>query len=233
MPVSCEPSDLVSEAVCLSDAVGYGPQLAIKTYLLCQWAECPLPPAPTALAAQNIGDTHFRAFWTLVPGNGYQLFVSLDPNFGSFLPGYNPFPVGGQGNTDIFIAGLDPDTVYYYKVRAYNDCGVSTDSNVISVTTTGAGVGVVIADGSGGFWGLIVDGAGNLGTATAAGPASPSIVLDDGGGGFWLVEVDALGNRGASPTAGPATTVPVLSDGVGGLWDVIVDTNGNLGTKPH
>lgn len=89
----------------------------------------------------------------------------------------------------------------------------------------------ILSDGVGGFWQLIVDATGNVGTQATVGPAGSDIILDDGGGGFWKVVVDALGNRGATPDAGPSTLVPALDDGAGGFWKLIVDVTGNLGAQ--
>lgn len=109
--------------------------------------------------------------------------------------------------------------------RGIEEClaAQSAQHNFVSVS-------IIIADGSGGFWGLVVDQFGNIGTIPVAGPATANVVLDDGVGGFWLIVVDAMGNRGTTPTVGPATNpVPVLQDGFGGNWQLVVDSSGNLG----
>lgn len=87
---------------------------------------------------------------------------------------------------------------------------------------------VVLPDGSGGFWKLIVDTNGNVGTMTDAGPATADVILSDGIG-FWKVIADTNGNRGATTDLGPATTAPVLTDSLGNYWQLVVDTLGNLG----
>lgn len=90
---------------------------------------------------------------------------------------------------------------------------------------------VILADGAGGYWKLVVDTDGNLGTESNPGPASPVPILADGGGGFWALVADTDGNRGADTSAGPATAVPVLIDGMGVSWKLVVDTDGNVGTS--
>lgn len=50
-----------------------------------------------------------------------------------YLPGYQNFDVGNV--TSYNIPGLDEATTYYYRVRTYNACGTSMNSNTISVTT--------------------------------------------------------------------------------------------------
>lgn len=87
---------------------------------------------------------------------------------------------------------------------------------------------VVMDDGTGTFWQLVVDTLGNVGTTSHAGPATADVILDDGGGGFWKLIVDTLGNRGATTDPGPATVAPVLDDGTATLWTIHVDTSGNI-----
>lgn len=83
----------------------------------------------------------------------------------------------------------------------------------------------VLPDGAGGFWLLVTDGLGNLGTESTSGPASSDIILEDELGGFWKVIVDTNGLRGAEPSAGPATIAPVINH-----WRLVVDSDGNVGT---
>ena len=88
----------------------------------------------------------------------------------------------------------------------------------------------IFSDGSGGFWQLIVDVYGNLGTTSISGPPTSDVILSDGSGGFWKLIIDSLGLRGAQSMNGPATDAIILTDDFGGQWQVIVDTEGNLGT---
>lgn len=90
---------------------------------------------------------------------------------------------------------------------------------------------VIVGDGAGGFWLLIVDTLGNVGTRASAGPATSNVILSDGSGGFWQIIVNSGGLRGTQASAGPATVVPVLTDGSGGHWQLVVDTQGNLGAQ--
>lgn len=87
---------------------------------------------------------------------------------------------------------------------------------------------VIMDDGTGTFWQLVVDTLGNVGTISSAGPATADVILDDGGGGFWKLIVDTLGNRGATTDPGPATTAPIIDDGTGTFWTIHVDTGGNI-----
>jgi uncharacterized protein (TIGR02145 family) len=95
---------------------------------------CSAPGAPTANAASNVTSSGFTASWSGVIGaTGYYLDVATNASFTSFVTGYNNLNVG---NVSIYnVTGLSCNTTYYYRVRAYNACGSSTNSSVINVTT--------------------------------------------------------------------------------------------------
>ncbi|MFY7743744.1 MAG: choice-of-anchor D domain-containing protein, partial [Flavobacterium sp.] len=84
--------------------------------------------APSATGFPTLGTE-----WTQFPVNtasnlGSHSFTSFIP---SFLPGYENVTVNA---TSLEIEGLDFNTTYYYRVRAFNG-STSLNSNVISVTT--------------------------------------------------------------------------------------------------
>ncbi|MGA2624807.1 MAG: fibronectin type III domain-containing protein, partial [Bacteroidota bacterium] len=94
-----------------------------------------VPAAPVASAATGVGSTSFTAIWSAVSGSAavtYRLDVSKDSLFGTFLGGYNDLNVSTA--TSHPVTGLDPDSTYYYRVRAVNAGGTSDQSNRISVT---------------------------------------------------------------------------------------------------
>jgi uncharacterized protein (TIGR02145 family) len=107
---------------------------------------CSAPDAPTANAALNVTSFGFTANWSGVTGaTGYYLDVATNASFTSFVTGYNNLNVG---NVTIYnVTGLSCNTTYYYRVRAYNACGSSTNSSVINVTT-GACIQLTPACGS-------------------------------------------------------------------------------------
>jgi hypothetical protein len=92
-----------------------------------------IPANPTATAATLISYNSFQANWNAVTGAAsYQLDVSTDPAFGSFVAGYNSLSVSGTSSP---VMGLLTNTVYYYQVRAVDVSGVSGNSNSINLTT--------------------------------------------------------------------------------------------------
>jgi hypothetical protein len=91
------------------------------------------PPAPVATAGTNLTSTSFYANWlTSVGAVGYYLDVSTDPNFATFINGYNNRDVGNV--LTWIVRGITSNATYYFRVRAYNTHGlISENSNVITV----------------------------------------------------------------------------------------------------
>ena len=92
------------------------------------------PAAPTATDATDITQTGFSANWgEAATATGYKLDVATDETFTNMVTGYSDQSVGNA--TTYAVTGLAENTMYYYRVRAYNDGGTSDNSNTISLTT--------------------------------------------------------------------------------------------------
>lgn len=92
------------------------------------------PPPPTANSATNVTTSSFTANWnSSTSATGYRLDVSTSSTFSTFVTGYNNRDVGNV--TSYPVTGLNANTQYYYRLRAYNSSGTSSNSNTIPVRT--------------------------------------------------------------------------------------------------
>jgi hypothetical protein len=87
---------------------------------------------PVAIAATGVDHDSFTANWNAVTGaTGYIIDVATDSGFVNEV-----LSEENIGNVlSILITGLNQNTTYYYRVRAYNDYTESASSNTISLTT--------------------------------------------------------------------------------------------------
>ncbi len=93
------------------------------------------PVSPTATPADNFTCTSVNANWGAVPGaTQYHLDVSTNSSFTTYLSGFNDSLVGNV--TTFNVTNLVANTTYYYRVRAFNGCSISSNSNTISFGTT-------------------------------------------------------------------------------------------------
>lgn len=110
----------------------------------------PTPPAaptfPTP-SATAITSTSFQITWNAATGaSSYQLDVSTDPNFNSFV--VNNLAING---TTSQVSNLTGGTTYYYRVRAVNSSAIVSANSVSNqaltapVTPSGFTVGTVTA----------------------------------------------------------------------------------------
>jgi len=61
------------------------------------------------------------------------LDVATDSSFTNYVPGYQDLNVGNVTSRN--VTGLTANTLYFYRVRAYNGNGTSPNSNVVHVKT--------------------------------------------------------------------------------------------------
>ncbi|MEP0936598.1 MAG: LamG-like jellyroll fold domain-containing protein, partial [Cyclobacteriaceae bacterium] len=89
-----------------------------------------------AIAPTQITATSFRANWSEgLDVLNYELDVSTESDFSSFLPGFESLNVANT-NRSFVVTGLDFATSYYYRVRLVNTSSqVSSNSNTRSVKT--------------------------------------------------------------------------------------------------
>jgi len=91
-----------------------------------------IPVAPVALSAYDVSSNKFTANWELVDGaSGYLLDVSSDSSFNTFF--IENENVGFT--TNFQVSGVDPGTIYYYRVRAEVDEIIGANSSSIAVVT--------------------------------------------------------------------------------------------------
>lgn len=92
----------------------------------------PLPPMATA--ATIVTASGFVANWNSPGGAmGYRLDVTTNAMFSNYVSGYRDLDVGNVISWS--VSALSAKTVHYYRVRATNNAGASSNSAVISVTT--------------------------------------------------------------------------------------------------
>ncbi|MDD4205308.1 MAG: fibronectin type III domain-containing protein, partial [Candidatus Delongbacteria bacterium] len=99
--------------------------------VLAVFAQTP-PSAPVAASASDITVSGFTANWNASTGaDGYRIDIDINNDFS------NPFVSDlDVGNLTFFELGqLGISTQYFYRVRAYNSNGTSSNSNIINVFT--------------------------------------------------------------------------------------------------
>src|ERR1700726_4621239 len=100
------------------------------------------PSSAENAAAMEPTRSSFIANWQKVDeATGYRLDVSTSNSFNHYVNGYHDLDMGNA--TSSVVSGLTPGVKYYYRVRAYNATGTSSDSAVMSAATVG-GAGLII-----------------------------------------------------------------------------------------
>lgn len=95
------------------------------------------PVSPIASAPTLITSTSFSANWNSTPGaTGYKLDVSTASDFSSFVDTFNDRDVDNV--LTFSVTALNPNTTYFYRVRAYNNYGTGNSSSNITTLTAPA-----------------------------------------------------------------------------------------------
>lgn len=122
----------VSLLLIITSSLFYSCSLFEKEFIL---------PSPVAAPANKIEVVSFMANWQKVTGaSSYEVDLALDPQFTQFVAGYRAKRVA---ELSLNLTNLDPNTTYYYRVRANISNQISQNSNVIEVTTQPLGAPVV------------------------------------------------------------------------------------------
>jgi len=90
------------------------------------------PEPPVATAATTNGTLTFFANWNAsTDATGYYLDVATDASFTTYLTGFENLDVG---NVLTYSVTAEAAIEHYYRLRAYNAYGTSSNSNVIVVS---------------------------------------------------------------------------------------------------
>jgi hypothetical protein len=91
-----------------------------------------IPDPPVATAAITDGTLTFFANWNASTiATGYYLDVATDVGFTTFLSGYENLDVGDVTTYSVTVLSA---VNHYYRLRAYNVVGTSSNSNIITVS---------------------------------------------------------------------------------------------------
>ena len=103
------------------------------------------PAAPTISSPSSITTTGFTANWAASSGaTKYYLDVATDSGFTSLVSGFNNLDAGNV--TSYAVTGLSPATTYYYRVRASNSAGTSSNSqNQVALTSSLSAPGISVS----------------------------------------------------------------------------------------
>ena len=172
-----------------------------------------IPSAATADAGEDVISSGFTVAWNAVSGaRGYRLDVSTDSSFGSFVAGYQNLDVGNV--TSVTISSLSASTTYYYRVRAYDSAGTSSNSSTIAVTTS-ATIAVTTPLIVSTLAGQPLTRGDSDGAGSAARFFYPSGIATDNAGNIYLADTDNHTIRKVVASTGAVTTLAGLAGNSG------------------
>jgi len=103
----------------------------------------PIPAAPIMDPFTGTTEDETNANWQAsLYATGYYIDISEDPTFSSFF--IQNLDVGNVLTYN--ITGLNYNTIYYGRIRAYNISGTSVDSDIESTTTLPADPSIIFGD---------------------------------------------------------------------------------------
>ncbi|MFY7741864.1 MAG: fibronectin type III domain-containing protein [Flavobacterium sp.] len=154
--------------------------------------------------------------FTYTKGNGNLAFDDFSVNYNEIIPSFIIEDLNVGNVTSYQVTGLDPNTTYYYRVRAVNNSVTSSNSNVIEVmtrptTVTWNGTAWSNIDGPDATIDAIIGGAYT--TVTNGGFTAKSLTVESG-----------------SFTVSAGTNVTVVNEVTNELTaaDFVVENNANL-----
>ena len=109
-----------------------GPKYNISSPLIGSVTTC-LSGTPSTPTLTNETTNSIQASWSAFTGaTSYRLDASTNSSFSSYVTGYQDLIVNG---TSYVITGLNPNTSYYVRIRAYNESCSSSSSSYASKIT--------------------------------------------------------------------------------------------------
>ncbi len=88
-----------------------------------------IPGSPSSSSPTNFTSSSMVANWSTTTGaTSYRLDVSTSSIFSSYISGYQDRYISGSSTDSHTITGLTPGVTYYYRVRAVNGGGTSSNS---------------------------------------------------------------------------------------------------------
>jgi hypothetical protein len=161
---------------------------------------------PTAGPASDVIANRFTATWNTVAGAvDYRLDVSTNGSFSTYVAGYQHLDLGNV--TSANVTGLNANTIYYYRVEAYDSAGIGINSGAITVTTTPT-IGITTPLTVSTLAGQALAYGNVDGTGSAARFNYPSgVVATDNAGNIYIADTDNDTIRKVVSSTGVVTTL--------------------------